>query len=134
MHHFYLYDNALKYSEAVFNDFKNDARYYNTDPDSNLEKPNNLFIKRQSIIQITGGIYLNKYSNIGGFPENEQNYNEYTLVNLINFYLIYNNNYINENGIYNKIENSLFSTILKYQKEDLTNKLEEIFFSLRELF
>lgn len=75
-----------------------------------------------------------KYEYIHGCPEKEKSYNEYTLINLINFYLVWKNYYICNGVVYEKIPFTRFSIQKVDTLFNLINNFEEIYISLRKEF
>ena len=141
-HHFYTYDNIINQSYSTFIEFVKEKPFEHIvtstyieqikekEFNNKLKSGNKLIIKRECLIYLNTGNFLNKYERLGSFPEKEKDYNEWTIVNFVNFYLQYNNNYINENGIFKKVKNSIFSVELIYDREELIEKLQEIYMSL----
>jgi hypothetical protein len=76
----------------------------------------------------------NEFNNIGSFPKINNYYDEYTLINLINFYFLYNNIFLYKNIFYKKIENTLISYAFYSTVDNLTNLLTNIFIELIEKF
>lgn len=109
------YDIVVELIED-FNNYKNKFKYIIKEqksikelnlymPESDEYKEMFSFINNLKINQIKE----KKYANLNSFSKINNNYDEYTLINLINFYFSYKNIFLCDKILYKKISNKLIS-------------------------
>ena len=126
------YTNRLKYifkEDFMFEEKKNKIIIYNKNLNPNFDLK---FLQDFNFLTKTN--YNHKYSNtynLNGYPSEEKEYNEITLLNIIHFLFEYKKMILLNNNIYKKIDNTLISykkiTTIKEFIENFDNYYKSIF-------
>ena len=90
----------------------------------------NNVIKRFDKFKFLLGNVETIYSHLPSFSSKKKILNEFTLINLINFYCLYKNCFINNEGIFYLKIGTFFSLYKEDEKSNLINKVENMFLVL----